>query len=223
MTKPKVIFFDVNETLLDLRAMRGAIAAALGGREDLLALWFTTLLHHSLVDSATGRFHTFAEIGTAALMMVAQSNGIALSEEAARAAIVTPLQSLPAHADVKDSLGALKAKGYTLASLTNSSNQGVAAQFEYAGLSALFTRCLSIEDILLYKPNLKAYTWAAAEMGVAPHEALMVAAHGWDVAGAKAAGMQTAFVARPGQVLYPLGLAPDYVVRDLQELAELLV
>ena len=42
--------------------------------------------------------------------------------------------------------------------------------------------------------------------------------NGWDVAGAKAAGMQTAFVARPGKALYPLAQAPDYVVKDLNEL-----
>ena len=50
----------------------------------------------------------------------------------------------------------------------------------------------------------------------------MVAAHGWDVAGAKAAGMQTAFVARPGKALYPLAQAPDYVVKDLTELVKAL-
>ena len=50
----------------------------------------------------------------------------------------------------------------------------------------------------------------------------MVAAHGWDVAGAKAAGMQTAFIARPGKQLYPLAPAPDYVVNSVEELATLL-
>jgi 2-haloacid dehalogenase len=59
-------------------------------------------------------------------------------------------------------------------------------------------------------------------MGVKPGEALMVAAHGWDVAGAEAAGMQTAFVARPGQVMYPLADKPDYVVKDIMELAGIL-
>ena len=59
---PKVIFFDVNETLLDLTAMRSSVGEALGGRDDLLPLWFSTMLHHSLVDSTTGRFHTFGEI-----------------------------------------------------------------------------------------------------------------------------------------------------------------
>jgi 2-haloacid dehalogenase len=54
-------------------------------------------------------------------------------------------------------------------------------------------------------------------------EAMMVAAHGWDIAGAQAAGLQTAFVARPGKVLYPLAEKPDHIVNDFEELADLLL
>ena len=50
----------------------------------------------------------------------------------------------------------------------------------------------------------------------------MVAAHAWDLAGAKAVGLQTAFVQRPGTVLYPLAARPDYVVENLQQLVDLL-
>ena len=220
ITKPKVILFDVNETLLDLKGLQVSVGRALGGREDLLPLWFSTMLHHSLVDSATGRYHNFGDIGVAALMMVAQNNDIKLSEADARSAIVTPLRSLPAHPDVRDALKALKEKGYKLVSFTNSSNQGVKTQFENAGLIDLFDVRLSVEDIKTYKPNLKSYRWACKKLGVEPGEAMMVAAHGWDCAGIKAAGLQSVFVSRPGKAMYPLGLPPDLVVKDLTELVE---
>jgi len=70
-TKPKVIIFDVNETLLDLENMRTSVGEALNGRDDLLPLWFSTMLHHSLVVSATGEYQSFGNIGVAALEMVA--------------------------------------------------------------------------------------------------------------------------------------------------------
>lgn len=218
--KPKVIFFDVNETLLDLQQMKTSVSAALDGRTDLMALWFSTMLHHSLVDNATGRFHTFGEIGVTSLMMVAETNGVSLSVEQAREAIVTPLRSLPPHPDVVEGLKALKKKGYKLVSLTNSSNLGVQTQFENAGLIDLFDVRLSVEDIKLYKPNLKAYEWALDQMDVTAEGALMVAAHGWDIAGAKAAGMQAAFIARPNKAIYPLAIEPDYIVKDLVELSQ---
>ena len=215
---PKVIFFDVNETLLDLTAMRSSVGEALGGRDDLLPLWFSTMLHHSLVDSTTGRFHTFGEIGVASLLMVAEIEGIELTKEQAKTAIVTPLRSLPPHPDVRDGLQALKDKGYKLVSLTNSSNQGVYTQFKNADLLSYFDERLSVEDINLYKPDTRTYEWAIEKMGIAAEDAMLVAAHGWDIAGAKQAGWQAAFIARPGKVLYPLAIAPDTVVSGLDEL-----
>lgn len=221
-TSPKVLFFDVNETLLDLDAMGESVSKALGGRDDLLPLWFSKMLHHSLVESATGRYHDFGQVGVAALQMVAEANDIPITAEQARTAIATPLLTLPPHSDVKAGLQALKDQGYTLVSLTNSSNKAVAAQFENAGLSEYFDRRLSVEDIQLYKPNLGAYTWAAQQMGIEPEEGMLVAAHGWDVAGARAAGMQAAFLTRPGKVLYPLGIEPTLVVRNVGEVASAL-
>lgn len=224
MTKPrpKVIFFDVNETLLDLGAMRKSVSAALGGRNDLFELWFATMLQYSLVDTATGQYHDFGTIGAAALRMVAESHGISITDSQAKEAIGVPLRNLPPHPDVRVGLQALKDHGYIMATLTNSSNLGVNTQMKNADLTSFFTRELSIEDIKTYKPFVKTYEWAAAQMGVKPGEALMVAAHGWDIAGAEAAGMQTAFVTRPGKSMYPLANKPDYVVKDIQELATIL-
>ena len=93
--RPKVLFFDVNETLLDLTAMKESVALSLGGRDDLLALWFTTLLHYSLVETAAGQYHNFDVIGAAALRMIGRNYGILLSEGEARAAIA-PMRTLAA-------------------------------------------------------------------------------------------------------------------------------
>ena len=216
---PKVIIFDVNETLLDLTSMRTSVGDALGGRQELLPLWFSTMLHYSLVATTTGEYHDFGKIGVAALMMVADINDIALTPEQAKTAIVTPLLQLPPHGDVKEGLTALKAQGFKLVSLTNSSNFGVKTQFENAGLMSFFEARYSVEDIEIYKPDLRAYAWALEKLGIKPEEALMVAAHGWDIAGAKAAGLQTAFITRPGKALYPLAQQPDYIVSDVNELA----
>lgn len=220
--KPKVIVFDVNETLLDLDPMRNSVGAALGDRPALLPLWFSTMLHHSLVSTVSGEYQDFGNIGVAALMMVAVNNNIEINEEDAKAAIVPPLLSLPAHPDVKPGLNQLSSAGFKLVTLTNSSNYGVKRQLEHSGLIDYFEARMSIEDIQIYKPDLRAYHWALEQLGVRPEDAIMVAAHGWDVAGAKAAGMQTAFIARPGKALYPLAQEPDYIVKDLLELAEIL-
>ncbi|WP_299592741.1 haloacid dehalogenase type II [uncultured Microbulbifer sp.] len=222
LPKPKVLIFDVNETLLDLESMRASVGKALNDRNELLPLWFTTMLHNSLVTTVTGEYQDFGKIGVASLMMVAKNNGIELTGEEAKEAIVTPLLSLPPHPDVVPAMQDLKKQGFKIVSLTNSSNHGVKTQFENAGLTDFFESRYSIEDIKIYKPDLRAYEWVLKQLNIKPEEALMVAAHGWDIAGAKEAGLQAAFVARPGKALYPLAQRPDYIVDDIGQLADIL-
>ncbi|GAF03362.1 haloacid dehalogenase type II [Saccharicrinis fermentans] len=219
---PKVIIFDINETLLDMAPLKKSVGKALNGREDLLPLWFSTMLHYSLVETLSGSYHHFGEIGTAALMMVAETQGIDMNYEDAKRSIVTPLRSLPPHADVLAGLKALKKDRYYIVSLTNSSAKGVETQFVNAGLTSYFQKRYTVESIQKYKPHPQTYQMVLDDLDVKPEEVLMVAAHAWDLAGAKNAGLQTAFIARPGKVLYPNVERPDYVVNNLLELVDLL-
>lgn len=221
--RPKVLFFDVNETLLDLTAMKDSVGKALGGRSDLLPLWFTTMLQYSLVSTVAQQYKDFGIIGSAALQMVAANNNISLTEQEAQDAILTPIRSLPAHAEVKESLKRLKEAGYKLVSFTNSSNIGVETQFKNAGLTEYFDLRLSIQDIGKFKPHTDAYAWAARKMGVEPGECMLIAAHGWDIAGAIWANWRGAFVARPGAQLYPLAPLPEFNEKDLKLIADRLI
>lgn len=222
MPRPKVIIFDVNETLLDLAPLKTPVGKALGGREELLPLWFSTMLHYSLVETMSDNYHSFGEIGTAALMMVAETQGIQLQYDDAKTAIVTPLRSLPPHPDVFESLKALRTEGFKIVSLTNASAIGVETQFKNAGLTELFDKRYSVDGVKKFKPHPDTYRMVLDDLAVNPEEVLMVAAHAWDLAGAKNVGLQTAFVKRPGKTLYPNVAKPDYVVSDLLELTKLL-
>lgn len=219
---PKVLFFDVNESLLDLGKLKQSIGKALGGREDLLPLWFTTMLQYSLVTTAGRQYVEFGTIGAATLRMVAANNNIELNENDAKEAL-SPLRSLPAHPEVKEALGNLRNAGYKMVSLTNSSNQGVKTQFENAGLTDFFDERLSIEDVKKYKPDSDVYDWAARKLGARPNECMMIAAHGWDIAGAIWSGWRSAFIARTGQQLYPLAPLPEINEPDLLKISEKLI
>jgi 2-haloacid dehalogenase len=221
--RPKVLFFDVNETLLNLTHLKQQVAEAINGRDDLVSLWFATMLHYSLVMSASGQYEHFGDIGAAALQMVAANHNINISQDKARQVIVTSLSDLPAHPEVKNALSQLKNDGYKLVSFTNSSNEGVKKQFESAGLTDYFDERLSVEDVGKFKPFRDTYDWAVRKMGIKPNEALLVAAHGWDVAGALWAGWRAAFISRPGQQLFPLAPMTEIAESDLKKVADLLV
>jgi 2-haloacid dehalogenase len=222
MNRPKMLFFDVNETLLDLNAMRTVIGDALGSRPDLLPLWFTTMLHNSLVVTLADQYKDFGELGVAALLMVARNHGVTLSPETAKQA-VSVIRSLPAHPDVRPALEELKGEGFRMVTLTNSSQAAVDAQMQNAGLTDLFERRLSVEETQLFKPHSHVYRWAARKLGFAPQDCMLVAAHGWDVAGAIWAGCRAAFISRPGAQLFPLAPEPEIVEPDLRAAAKRLV
>ncbi|HBT6801531.1 TPA: haloacid dehalogenase type II, partial [Klebsiella pneumoniae] len=49
-----ILFFDVNETLLDTASLKEYAGKRLANRQDLTDVWFTSLLHYSLVETVTG-------------------------------------------------------------------------------------------------------------------------------------------------------------------------
>ncbi len=220
--RPKVIFFDVNETLLDLAPLKENVAKLLNNKKDLVALWFTTMLHYSLVSTVGDQYRDFGEIGIATLQMVARNHDISITEARIKDVLVG-IRSLPAHAEVPEALQKLKDAGYTLATLTNSSNAAVEDQMKNSGLKKYFDQLLSIEDVGVYKPHKQTYQWAARKMGVRLDEGMLVAAHGWDVAGAKWAGMSTAFIDRPGQQLYPHADQPDIIAPTLTGISNAII
>lgn len=213
-----IIFFDVNETLLDTSDLKKYLAQRLGNRPDIADAWFTSLLHHSLVESVTGSWHSFEDIAEAVLNMTAERYGITLTED--KVSVAEVLASMPAHAEVAEGLSALSQQGFILVALTNSSAALAEKQLASTGLKPFFSNVLSVEQLQIYKPDLRVYQWAMRETGRPAAQCMMVAAHGWDGGGAKRAGMKTAFITRQGQALYPLAPAPDFIVSDIRALSD---
>ncbi len=218
LTPPRVLLFDVNETLLDIEPLLNAVADVLLGN-DAAKLWFTTMLQYSLVMTVSDQYASFGDIGAAVLQMLARNRDIVLKAEDAKQ-VLSVIRTLPPHPDVPPALDRLKARGIRLATLTNSSQEVGEAQMRHAGLDGYFERMLSVGQPRKFKPHRAVYAWAAGEMGVAPGECMLVAAHGWDVAGAKWAGLQAAFIAREGQQMFPLAETPEIDAPDLLGFAE---
>lgn len=96
-----------------------------------------------------------------------------------------------------------------------------------AGIS--WDAVISCEFLGHYKPDRDAYLAGVRLLGVAPDEAMMVAAHPSDLRAAMAAGLTSAYVPRPGE-RGPgndgdLSPQPDFTVnaRDFTDLADVLL
>ncbi len=215
--KAKVLVFDVNQTMLDLNALRPHFLRAFGDAKALDE-WFTLLLHYSLVVTVADDYSDFGTVGRAVLEMLASNKGVKVSPDDANR-ILQGMLTLPAYPEVADSLKQLKAAGFRMVTLTNSSPAAVKAQLQNAGLSNFFEESISVEIVHRFKPDVQVYRAAAAHLGARPEELRLIAAHAWDVYGAMKAGWQAAFVARSGISFFPLGPKPDIVGPDLRAVA----
>jgi 2-haloacid dehalogenase len=217
-TRPDVVAFDVNETLLDLSVLDPIFAAAFGTAR-VRADWFGQMLQIAFTGGLTGDYVDFSSAQEAALAMVADVHGVELGETT-RAEVRETMRSLAPHADVEPALDVLADAPASLVALTNSPEEVARAQLASAGLIDRFDAVLSGDAVRALKPARAAYELAARTCDVPLREVRLVAAHAWDVTGALTAGCAAAFVLRPGKVPSPLGPQPDIVGRDLVEVAE---
>ena len=90
-------------------------------------------------------------------------------------------------------------------------------------LGALFDDVISVEQAGVFKPHPAVYRAAATELGAEPQQIMMVAAHSFDIMGARASGYRGAYVNRYRLPYEVSPHRPDLWVSDLDELAEKLL
>jgi 2-haloacid dehalogenase len=112
---------------------------------------------------------------------------------------------------------------YIVTPLSNASFIGMVELARFAGLP--WDCVITAENARCYKPRPEVYRTAMALLGLGPEEVMMVAAHNYDLAAARAQGMATAFVPRPLE--YGAGQTTDLsaesdwdvIADDLEDLA----
>lgn len=180
------------------------------------------MLLYSQTVTLAGPYADFGKLARASLEATARTHGTELSSEGANS-ILSALRSVPAHGDVQPALTKLRARGFRLVALTNSTQSTVDEQLKAAGLHPLFENVLSVDRWQRFKPDPEVYRRAAQELGVSPGQMRMIAAHPWDLMGARAAGCKVAFVERTRGAWFPLTAAPEMRGASLEELAEQLI
>jgi 2-haloacid dehalogenase len=125
--------------------------------------------------------------------------------------------------DAVPGLRRLRAR-FILSPLSNGSFAGMVHLARFAGLP--WDCIITAENARRYKPRPEVYRTAARLLGFRPAEVMMVAAHNYDLAAARACGLGTAFVPRPTEhgPRQTSDLAPeadwDVVATDFLDLAE---
>lgn len=213
----KLVLLDVYGTLLNMETVERKVNQVLGSKRGYL-YWFELFMQYCFVDNCIAQFNKFEAIAKATMQMAAHSLHTTLDEDEINE-VFDLLKQLPVNPGVEKGLSKLNDLNVRVAALTNSPEQTVTERMERTGLISFFEKVLSAEHVGKYKPDINVYNWAATQLGLQPKEILMVSVHGWDLAGAGNAGMQTAYLEQSNHMLYPLSPKPDFVCKSLTDLA----
>jgi 2-haloacid dehalogenase len=217
MPERPIIVFDVNETLLDLNAVRPTFERIFGD-PAAMRLWFAGLITYSQALTLSGTYIPFNEIGGAVLRMLAATRGIAISD-ADSAELADRFAAMPPHPEVPGALRRLRDHGFRLFTLTDNTLEISRRQLERAGVIDLFERRFSVDEtVRRHKPAPEAYHCVAAALKVPPGDICLVACHVWDTIGALSAGWQAGLILREGNAPLDVGPQPDYAGKDLDEI-----
>jgi 2-haloacid dehalogenase len=204
------VLFDLNGTLVDPGVLTepGEIAIAALDEANVMAM----------VNAITGRESEFKPLLDAALRRGLERAG---RDPELAAGALERLPDMPAYPDVPAALARLRDNGFSLAVLTQSAAPAAETVLRNAGLRDAFDLVLSAPDSGALKPGARAYRHGLAEAGA--DDAWFVAGHWWDVAGAAAAGLRTAWISRT-DIAYPVAMPqPDVRGADLAEVVAALM
>jgi 2-haloacid dehalogenase len=216
--RPKVVLFDVFETLLDLDALRGRFVDV-GRSPDDLELFFARTLRDGMALTLAGGAPPFLQVARSALI---RSTGRRLSEAAVEH-VLDGFSELPPHPDVEPALVVLARAKVPAYAFAHGSADVVRAALDRAQLRSYLRGVLSAEEIQSFRPPPTVYHWACRRVGAVPANTALVAVHSWDVHGAIRAGLVGALATRYEGGTSDVFDPPHVVAAKLDEVAERLV
>jgi 2-haloacid dehalogenase len=236
----KAVVFDAYGTLYDVQSVAEVTEDAFPGYGEIITqIWRIKQLEYTWLRSLMLRYEPLSAVTRESLAYTLRALGLSYENELFERLIERYL-----HLDLyPDALAALsEMKGSKLAILSNGSPDLLEPLVRNSGLDRLLDATLSIDEKKIFKPSPQAYSLIEQKLAVAPAEVMFVSSNPWDVCGAKAFGLNVAWIERvtpeamalacvENDVLPPLtmfkvlrtqmdelGLAPDYRIRSLSEL-----
>ena len=208
--------FDLNGTLVDFAVMAQPLGDS-GADEALVEDAIDDAIQLAMVVTLSRREAVFKDLVRAGLRRRLRLAG---RDPAPADDALALMGSMPAFIDAPAALEQLRGIGLRLGVLTQSGADAADGVLRFAGLRDRIETVISAPESGAFKPDPRPYRMALERLGATGDEVALVAAHWWDVAGAKAAGLRTGWVARRDLVM-PDGLPePDVSGRDLLEVAE---
>lgn len=217
----RAVFFDMNETLLNLSLLGQQFDKHFEDRY-VLKYWFTKLLHSSTIMGIMDEYRNFGELAEITLENLFFENNKPLSD-VVKNEILGEFKKLPAYDDVRPALNQLKENNIRVIAVSNSSLTMIKEQLTNSGIIDLFDSYYSVDSVKKYKPFKDIYLSVAKKEGLNTNNIVMVATHDWDLFGAKKAGLITAYIKRKKAIYHPYYLQADFKGSNLIDLIQQII
>ena len=160
----RAVFFDMNETLLNLSLLGLQFDKHFEDRY-VLKYWFTKLLYSSTIMGIMDEYRNFGELAEITLENLFFENNKPLSD-IIKNEILGEFRKLPAYDDVRPALLQLKEKNIRVIAVSNSSLTMIKEQLTNSGIIDLFDSYYSVDSVKKYKPFKDIYQSVAKEEGL---------------------------------------------------------
>ncbi|MEO5672942.1 MAG: haloacid dehalogenase type II [Ramlibacter sp.] len=198
MTEPRILAFDIFGTVVDWHGSiaREVDALSLGVSGDEFALAWRSGYVPAMKRVMSGElgWTLIDDLHRMILDDVLRQFGVGSLDEAQKRHLNKAWHRLDPWPDSVEGLRRLKSR-FTICTLSNGNIGLLADMAKRAGLP--WDCILSAEVFRAYKPDPATYLGVARVFDVPPGEVMLVAAHHDDLAGARACGLQTAYIERP--------------------------
>jgi 2-haloacid dehalogenase len=205
----KAVVLDAYGTLYDIQSVGSVTDEAFPGYGELISqIWRLKQLEYTWLRSLMGRYEDFSVITRQSLTFTLRTLGLTFDEKVFDR-IMDKYVHLDLYPDAKQALEGLK--GRKLAILSNGSTDMLNALVRNTGLDQILDATISIDSTKTFKPSPQTYALIETNLGVKPHEVLFVSSNPFDACGAKAFGLNVAWIER----VSPQAMASEFRKADL--------
>jgi 2-haloacid dehalogenase len=191
---PKAIVFDAYGTLYDIQSVASVTDEAFPGYGEVITqIWRMKQLEYTWLRSLMRRYEDFSVITRESLIYTLKLLDLKY-DTAIFQRIMDKYVHLDLYPDAKQALVAMK--GPKLAILSNGSPDMLNTLVRNTGLDQVLAATISIDSKRVFKPSPDAYTLIESNLGVRPAEVLFVSSNPFDVCGARAFGLNVAWIER---------------------------
>jgi 2-haloacid dehalogenase len=220
MSSSTVYVFDAYGTLFDVHAAIAWHRAAAGpDAERFSEIWRSKQLEYAWTLTLAGHYADFWTLTERALDYA--FDRLPSVSRALRTKLLHAYLRLDAFADARHALAELKARGASIAILSNGTPRMLDAAAEASGIAALCDAILSVDTVRMYKPRPEVYALVTDRFGVKPGAVVFVSSNRWDIMGAASFGFRPVWVNRSQLPQEYAHQPPAHTVRDLSTLPAL--